>query len=304
MLSSFINDLTQQRGLSECEVLFLSTTPLADDIAVVQEAVSTHENFRHLFFDVDPGLYGMWNRGWEVSRGTYISNLNLDDRLAHGALMAKVRFLQQNPVCDVLSTGVVTSTSPTQSFAEAYQKARDAKRTGQRSDNNVWFLLAEKGSQFLSPADFFTFSTPPRGVPLNTSHITGTQNYPHNSPVWRRELLRLPRGGFDLSVDPVSDYELWLRAICSKKVLCHLNRVTHTYFVDVHSHNRRDVETPEGRQKRVDTLNGVIDRHRSCVSEDLKARSGGRAAGDGKPTLTFRAARSQKDKDWDVDRIG
>lgn len=296
LLRSYLQDLRSQRGLDRFEIIFLSLQPLDTDLMELQEAVRNSRQYRHIFFPKDPGLYGMWNAGWRRARGKYVSNLNLDDRLSHGALLAKIKYLRDRPSCAVLSSGIVVSDSPMESFGKAIGKSRQLTVSGPRRPSpsyQVWF--AHGVPPRLNPADFIVYDERYRGSPhFNVTHVVSTFNPPHNSPVWRRDLLESLQGlGFDESVDPVSDYELWLRASCSGLAVCHMPRTLQTYYIDPNSHNRRS-----GKQKTKTLLKAVLQRHAPCFTKDhaarrgrslLAHRGGGALAPSGNSTLRFSA---------------
>lgn len=269
VLKSYLADLRFQRGLSRYEVIFLSLQPLETDIPEIQEAVRTYQNYRHVYFPNDPGLYGMWNKGWQMARGEYITNLNLDDRLSHGALGIKMLHLKKRPHCAVLSCGVIISTSPTQTFGQALNYARGVGRRHHHEPPpayQIWFAGGVPSRIY--PSDFLVYDSAHDNDPFNISYIQGSFNPPHNSPIWRRDLLEKLGYGFDLSLDPLSDFELWLRVACAGHSVCHLNKPLHTYFIDLNSHNRRGAQSAAGKRKRAALNAHVYSRHALCAARD------------------------------------
>ncbi len=199
---SFIADIVEQTKFGEgVEVLLLSTTPLGEEDGQVQRAISVRPtNFRHVYFEVDPGLYTMWNEGWAAARGELITNLNLDDRLAHNALVRKLRFMKDRPVCNVLSSAVVVTSVFGETFDEA--RARDA---------SVWWRAQDS---WIRINNFFDWKMPKRTRDANNcsaphgerKSVAGSKNVPHNSPMWRASLANKVGGAFNASLDPVSDW--------------------------------------------------------------------------------------------------
>ena len=215
-LNETVEDLLHQHNLTAVEVLLLSLVPLDSEPPFVRQVVQSRPRiFKHVHFPTDPGVYGMWNHGWRIGEGEFISTLNLDDRLAHTALAEKAAFMHSHPECDVLSVGVLHVQSVV-SFA-----------TAQRMGRMAWFNW--KRLEWSRPG-LFLGSNP--------------QNPPHNSPFWRKTLqYKVGQGGmFREEYDPVADMEMWMRASVQGAAVCHITRPLQTYFYlrEFASHNRRD----------------------------------------------------------------
>ena len=209
-----VEDLMHQDiTLAKLEVLLLSLVPLAKEPTFVQHAVSSVPGtFKHIFFRTDPGVYTMWNRGWSMALGEFVTTLNMDDRLAHTALREKASFLRQHEGCDVVSCVVVASPQVV-SFEESKSRYMDTL-TGKWKSRSHWFkqawLQVVQPSLFLRPKQ--------------------SDNPPHNSPFWRKSLVnKVGQGGmFRPEFDPLSDMELWARSAVQGAAICHMQRPLQT----------------------------------------------------------------------------
>ena len=229
-----VEDLMHQDiTLAKLEVLLLSLVPLDKEPEFVQHAVSSVPGtFKHIFFRTDPGVYNMWNRGWSMALGEFVTTLNMDDRLAHTALREKASFLRQHEACDVVSCVVVASPQVV-SFEESKSRYMDTaagkwKNESQWKSPSHWFKF--RWLQVISPSLFLRPKSP--------------DNPPHNSPFWRKSLVnKVGQGGmFRPEFDPLSDMELWARSAVQGAAICHMQTPLQTYFYNrsYASHNRRD----------------------------------------------------------------
>jgi hypothetical protein len=76
----FLQEIVKQRNFDECEVIFVdcNNEPGYEKTAI-QEYQKQFKNLHYHFLSPDPGVYGAWNYGILKSKGSYISNANLDD---------------------------------------------------------------------------------------------------------------------------------------------------------------------------------------------------------------------------------
>lgn len=129
-------------------------------------------------------LYSAWNRGIRLSRGTYLTNANADDRLAPDALERLCAALDAAPseVAGVYGDCYVTKT-PNATWQGDYEL-----------DFPSYY---PKGYTDWAPA---------------TPEIMAERCVVGNCPLWRRS-IHAKCGLFDESYLLAGDYEMWLRAM-------------------------------------------------------------------------------------------
>lgn len=240
---SLILDLQKQLRLSSfCEVLLLGTIPLHDELEAVQQVVASQPStWRHIHFEMDPGVYVMWNEGWRRAAGRFVTTLNLDDRLRHDALHLKTQYMLSWPECDALSCEVL-ATKAVVPYAEACNERASFPRTFNNRSGKCasWFSYSDNRRSFFRDHETIFL----RAVTFlgGGAHKVKAQNPPHNAPFWRRDLRSwLGKGGqFRPELDPVADAELWHRATVQGGGVCHLGQSLQTYYINPVSHNRRN----------------------------------------------------------------
>lgn len=150
-----------------------------------------------VFFKRDPGLYGMWNALIrDFAAGSLVTNANMDDRRRWDAWAVKAhRLMASAPDVGVVSGPVYFASHPVESWAAA-------EAAGLHHLHLMFDDVA--GRDDLQLMEFFRINT------IEGADAVWPFNFPHNAPVWRRDLhARL--GYFNSSFSPFSDFEYWLR---------------------------------------------------------------------------------------------
>jgi len=81
-IDGFMEDITRQTIFDQCELIMINAaSPGIKEEAVIFEYMKKFHNIVYVKLATDPGLYAVWNLGIKLSRGDYITNANVDDRL-------------------------------------------------------------------------------------------------------------------------------------------------------------------------------------------------------------------------------
>lgn len=183
-----------------------------------------------LTMQADEGLYETWDlliRNY--TRGTYLCNWNIDDRKHPQALAKKIAVLARSPKIDVVSSSVIVSNKPNEDWETVMTK----------SEPDVWFRHA----------GFYGLSKLVK-TSATTGELIGPENYPHNSPVYRRsvhkraDFFKAPRilgaHAVGSSAPPCSDWALWSSLARSGGQFWNIPEPLEVYYLRSDSHNRRD----------------------------------------------------------------
>jgi glycosyltransferase involved in cell wall biosynthesis len=173
----FLEDITKQTAFeSNCELILINANSPGNEEETIKEYVKKYpNNIVYQKLDKDPGIYGVWNIGVEMSTGDYLTNANLDDRKAPRSLElhAKELFLDEN--VDLVYADMLITDKP----------------------NETWDANSSNNRAYNFPD--FSFD--------NLKMV----NMPHAAPMWRKSLHR-SHGLFDQKYRSAGDWEMWLRA--------------------------------------------------------------------------------------------
>ena len=69
-----------------CELIIIDCASQQNEIEIIEPYLQKYQNIIYKRLQEDPGLYSAWNYGLSISSGEYITNANVDDRLANDCL--------------------------------------------------------------------------------------------------------------------------------------------------------------------------------------------------------------------------
>ena len=174
-LKGFLDNITSQTIFDKCELIIINANSPGNEEKTIKEYMKRFPNILYKKLDKDPGIYGCWNVGIEMSSGDFIGNTNLDDR----------RSLQQLEI-----------------MAEELMRNKDISLTYSEclitnNENETYLENTSMGQTY--PSQEFS----------NENMI---KCLPGPMPLWRRT-MHDSAGDFDPSYKFAGDWELWLRAV-------------------------------------------------------------------------------------------
>ncbi len=194
-IEGFLADITRQTIFDQCELIMINANSPDNEEPVIKQYMTKFPNIIYKRLDKDPGLYGVWNMAITMSRGEYITNANLDDRLAHNCYQIHAAELDCNP--DIML--VYSDRYYTLVANETFEKHTGAK---------------------FSPSPHFS---------KEIMH----ESWPCNNPMWRRTLHDM-FGLFDATYKYSGDWEMWLRAVEGGAQFKKIDGYYALYFYNTH----------------------------------------------------------------------
>lgn len=173
-IEGFLADITRQTIFDQCELIMINANSPGNEELVIRKYMEKYPNIIYRRLEQDPGLYGTWNTAIAMSKGQYITNANLDDRLAPDCYHIHASELDAHP--DIMLV-----------YSDRYY-TRTANETFEK----------HSGDKF-----------PP--YPHFSREIM-YECWPCNNPMWRKT-LHDQFGLFDSSYKYSGDWEMWLRAV-------------------------------------------------------------------------------------------
>ena len=173
----FLEDITRQTVFKDnCELVMINAnSPGSEEEVILEFKEKFPDNIVYKKLDEDPGIYGVWNLGIEMSTGEYLTNANLDDRKAPNSLEKHAKELFLNEDVDLVYADMVITDKP----------------------NETWETNNSNGRKYNFPE--FSFD--------NLKMV----NMPHASPMWRKTIHE-KHGLFEPKYRSAGDWEMWLRA--------------------------------------------------------------------------------------------
>ena len=175
-IEPFLEDITRQTIFEEkCELIIINANSPGNEEQVILEYQEKYpDNIVYKKLDEDPGIYGVWNMGVEMSTGEFLTNANLDDRKRVDSLERHAKALYASQETDLVYADSLITQSPNETY----------------EDNS------SNGNRYNSPQ--FSLEAMLRG------------NLPHSNPMWRKT-LHDKNGLFDAKYKSAGDWEFWLR---------------------------------------------------------------------------------------------
>jgi hypothetical protein len=174
-LKGFLDNITSQTIFEKCELIIINANSPGNEEAMIKEYMKKFPNIIYKKLNKDPGIYGCWDMGIQMSTGNFISNANLDDRRSIQQLEIMAEELIRNEEIDlVYSECLVTN-----------------------SENETYSKNTSMGQIY--PSQEFS----------NENMI---KCLPGPMPLWRRS-MHDSAGEFDSSYKFAGDWDMWLRAV-------------------------------------------------------------------------------------------
>ncbi|HZW61942.1 MAG TPA: glycosyltransferase [Candidatus Babeliales bacterium] len=173
-IEGFLADITRQTIFDQCELILINANSPGNEEAIINNYLNQYPNIMYVILDQDPGLYAVWNIGIKMARGQYITNANLDDRLAPTCYEVHAQFLDTNPAIDFVYSDKFITYVPNETFEN---------HTGVR-----WAPSPDASRQSMSAC------------------------WPCSNPMWRKS-MHDRYGFFNVDYKCSGDWEMWLRAI-------------------------------------------------------------------------------------------
>ena len=197
-IEGFMEDITRQTIFKDkCELILINANSPGNEEEVINKYLKKFpENIVYKKLDKDPGIYGVWNMGVELSTGEFLTNANLDDRKSIDSLEYHAKTLYIKDDVDLVYADSYITNQP-------HQKFEDSEPDWRR----------------LTPFAFTGKETLLKG------------NSPHNNPMWRKS-LHDKHGLFDDQYFSAGDWEMWLRAAFGGSKFFCLNKLLGLYYLN------------------------------------------------------------------------
>lgn len=195
-IEDFLKDITKQTIFDQCELLLINANSPANETPVIEKYCALFANITYIRLNFDPGLYGVWNLGVKLARSEYLTNANIDDRLAPTACQDLAQELDNHPEIDLVYSDHYISYVPNEDFARA-----------QAQNNVVW--------------NYPEFSTQ-----TNESCCLGGSH-----PMWRFR-MHMKAGLFDETFKSAGDWEMLVRAGRSGSIFKRLPKNLGVFYIN------------------------------------------------------------------------
>lgn len=172
-IEGFLADITRQTVFDQCELILINADSPGSEELTIKKYMEKFPNIIYKKLDHDPGIYAVWNYAINMSRGKYITNANLDDRLSPNCYEVFMHELDKHPEVMLVYSEFYLTNKPNETF--------------------------EMHSGYRVQVPNFS---------RKNMHIC----LPGCNPMWRRS-LHAKFGFFDESYKSSGDYEMWLRAV-------------------------------------------------------------------------------------------
>jgi len=171
----FLNDITHQTIFNNCELIIINAASPGNEESIIKKYVKKHDNIIYKKLDYDPGIYAVWNMAIKMAQGEFITNANVDDRLAYNCYAIHLDQLKKAPTVDLVYSDCYMTKVPNETFE---------KNNAYKIINRPEFSKKELKKNCL----------------------------PNNHPMWRKS-MHLKYGYFDETYKIAGDWEMWLRAV-------------------------------------------------------------------------------------------
>ncbi len=169
-----MEDIIQQTIIDRCELIMINANSPGHEEKIIKKYMNLFPNIHYIKLDYDLGIYGVWNIGINEAQAEFITNANLDDRLAFDCYEIHLEALLKHPEVDLVYSDFYKTIYPNETFS---------KNRHRRQSN-----LAQ-----------YSWSA------LKKSCL------PNDHPMWRKSMHK-KYGYFDESFKAGGDWEMWCRA--------------------------------------------------------------------------------------------
>jgi hypothetical protein len=197
-IREFLEDITKQTIFEDkCELILINANSPGNEEDVINEYLEKYpNNIIYKKLDQDPGIYGVWNIGVEMSTGEFITNANLDDRKRVDSLEIHAKELFLNSDVDLVYANSFCTLVPNETFNDC---------------GKDWDLL--------------------KAPTYNGKETMIKGNPPHQNPMWRKALHE-KHGMFNSDYFSAGDWEMWLRASVGGSKFKHINKTLGLYYLN------------------------------------------------------------------------
>ncbi len=188
-IEGFLEDIEKQTIFPEVEFIIINANSPGNEEPYILSFAKKNPNVNYIKLTEDPGLYAVWNIGIKMAKGRYITNANLDDRMAYFALETMKQTLDENPNVGLVYSDALVTHRPNETF--------------------------EKNTmEFVYHAPDFSWD-----------RKTLRHCLPGHHPMWKKSLHE-KFGYFDESYFIQGDFEMWLRLLSNKIEFLRIPKVT------------------------------------------------------------------------------
>lgn len=192
-IKEFLEDITRQTIFDNCELILINANSPQNEEEIIKDYLEKHDNIVYKKLDEDPGVYGVWNLGIEMSTGDFITNANVDDRRSFKQL-------------EVLSRELVND----ESIDLVYSQCFITEKANETFDDN------SSGNKVYATGEF--------------TKENMIKCLPGCMPLWRKSLHSA--GQFNANYKHAGDWEMWLRAARSGATFKKVNGTHGLYYVN------------------------------------------------------------------------
>ena len=190
-IKEFLEDITKQTIFDNCELILINANSPEKEEGTIKEYLERYDNIVYKKLDKDPGIYGVWNLGIEISTGGFITNANVDDRRSFKQLEILSRELANDESIDMV-----------------YSQCFITEKANETFDDN------SSGNKVYATGEF--------------TKENMIKCLPGCMPLWRRSLHSA--GQFNASYKYAGDWEMWLRAVRNGAKLKKVNGTHGLYY--------------------------------------------------------------------------
>jgi GT2 family glycosyltransferase len=208
-IKSFLEDITQQTIFDQCELLIINANSPDNESPIIEKYCDLYPQIKYIKLDHDPGLYGVWNIGIKRARSGYVTNANVDDKLAHDCYEHYAKILDENHGIDLVYSDHYISRDSHETFYDAQAR------------NNEYWTYPEFSTQAIT-----------------RSCIIG------NHPMWRTT-LHSKAGLFNESFKSAGDWEMWIRAAAKGCIFKKVNEKLGVFYISSKSLSRQENHSNE-----------------------------------------------------------
>lgn len=192
-IEGFLADITRQTMFDQCELIIINADSPGNEEPFIRRYMELYPNIVYVHLDKDPGLYAVWNMAIEMSKGEYITNANLDDRLSPDCYAAHAAVLDANP-----------------NIMLVYSNRCYTRVANETFENH-------SGGKYLPAPEF--------------SKANMMYCLPSNNPMWRKS-MHAKHGSFDTNYKYSGDWEMWLRAVEGGAIFKKIDEYYGLYYVN------------------------------------------------------------------------
>lgn len=174
-IEGFMQDIVRQTVFDQCELIIINGNSPENEEPVIRRYMKNYPNIIYMRLKEDPGIYGCWNRAIEMSRGEFITNANVDDRLSPRCYATHMKTLDERPDIDLVYSNMYLTDRPNETF---------------ECNSSCGRLL--RHDEFSSSAMDFCL--------------------PGCNPMWRKS-MHDKYGLFDETYKTAGDWKMWCRAV-------------------------------------------------------------------------------------------